>query len=169
MQRLIPLALLLCGFAAFASEPHSEQYSAAVRSLIAPNPRHRLHDASALNLFVGDVMAASAEAPDVDTWTILTVAFNESSFNPHARGKLSEIGIMQIHGVARQGCDLRTQRGQLVCGARLLQDGFEQCGSMAGSLTRYATGRCKTKSDRVKRIVNYRLRMAERLRKEFER
>lgn len=150
---------------AVAVEPdtQTERLSAIVRDLIAPAPRHRFHCDIALAEFIRDVQAASAEAPDVSAEKLLAVAFLESSFDPRARGTIGEIGIMQIHGVAAQGCDLRTQRGQLICGARLLQAGIEEYGSWRGSLTRYATGRCRSKSDRVRRIVNHRVRFAEKL------
>jgi hypothetical protein len=165
-MRLLPLIIFaLAASVAMATEPdtQTERLSSIVRALVAPAPRHRLHCDIAMAEFVRDAQAASAEAPDVSVEKLIAVAFLESSFDPRATGGIGEIGIMQIHGVAAQGCDLRTQRGQLICGARLLQSGIEECGSWRGSLTRYATGRCRSKSDRVMRIVNHRVRFAEKL------
>jgi hypothetical protein len=127
---------------------------------VSLTPRHHLNDAEARTAFVDELRATGA-AHDVDPALLAVVSFLESSWMTTAKGGIGEIGIMQIHGVAAEGCELVTRRGQLDCGARALRRSFEACGSWSGALTMYATGQCKPRTDRVKRLIEYRMKMWE--------
>jgi len=110
-----------------------------------------------------DDLTAAANEYDIDPYLLLTIAFYESSLQTTAIGGRGEIGLMQILGDAAQDCDLLTQRGQLTCGSRWLAKAYEVCGTWPRALTMYATGECKTKSDRVKRIIKFRISKWEEL------
>jgi hypothetical protein len=123
-------------------------------------PRHYLYDADARARFVAELRAAGA-AHDIDPALLAVISYLESSWMPGAVGGIGERGVMQVHGAAADGCDLSTRRGQLDCGAAWLRRSYDACGSWPGALTMYATGACKPRTDRVKRLVKYRLKMWE--------
>lgn len=148
---LVFLALAVAGRAR-AEDP----IEAEILSRIELTPRHRLHDQIARAEFVRDIYAVSA-AHDVDARVILMTSFFESSWRTDVIVGIGERGLMQLHGIAAEGCDLETQRGQLDCGARALRTALDACGSLRGALTMYATGKCTTKSERVKRLIEFRM------------
>jgi hypothetical protein len=150
------IAIVFLAVAIASSARAEDPLDAEIMRRIESTPRHRLHDETARTEFVRDVYAVSA-AHDVPARVILMTSFFESSWIVTARGGLGEIGLMQVHGIAAEGCDLRTQRGQLDCGAKALRNALDACGTLRGALTMYATGGCRTRSDRVKRLIEYRI------------
>ena len=121
-----------------------------------------------------------AEAEGIDPALFVAMAFLESSFDYKAVGAIGELGLVQVHGKAKRGCDLSTPRGQAECGARWLTVVSEDCGkavildkekclktgskgACSGGLSGYASGSCAA-SDRVVGLVLRRLRLANKIR-----
>jgi hypothetical protein len=74
---------------------------------------------------------------------------------------------MQIHGVSRDICeavglDVTNQRDNIDCGALLMHQAKERCGTWRRALYYYSSGKC-TGTPRAKRIVARRLRQIKRL------
>lgn len=150
------IALVFLALAVAGSARAEDPIETEILSRIELTPRHRLHDETARTEFVRDIYAVSA-AHDIAPRVILMTSFYESSWRTDVIGRIGEVGLMQLHGIAAEGCDLDTQRGQLDCGARALRASLDACGSLRGALTMYATGSCKTKSERVNRLIEFRM------------
>jgi hypothetical protein len=154
------LTLVFLAVAVASSVRAQDPIDAFIVEKVSLTPRHHLNGAEARAAFVAELRSTGA-AHDVDPALLAVVSFLESSWKTTARGGLNEVGLMQTHGVAAEGCELITRRGQLDCGARALRKSFEACGSWRGALTMYATGQCKPRTDRVKRLIEYRMKMWE--------
>lgn len=129
-------------------------------------PRHVVNrDPAWRKRLVAHIVEASAEY-GLDPFLMTVIMFCESSFKMSAVGKLGEVGLGQVHGLAARGCDLSTERGQVQCTARWLAYARSLCnGSDKQMIARYATGRtCDPPADsRLERLVNYRLRLRRRM------
>jgi hypothetical protein len=104
-------------------------------------------------VLVPDVVAA-AEAGNVNPALVAAIVSYESTWNPASRGKLGEVGLMQLNNWT--GPPLATPRAQLDAGIATLNHAYEVCGTVAGALSYYATG----KSCAVYRGARLRLRLA---------
>lgn len=102
---------------------------------------------------------------------LLVVKFYlESRFDIHKIGKkLGEIGIPQVHGVAKRGCELASAHGQMECGAVYLRSLVQACESktLQSALLVYMSGKCYP-SEKVWAIAEYRLGLYFRLVKKVE-
>jgi hypothetical protein len=154
------LTLIFIAVAVASSVRAEDPIDRFIVDKVSLTPRHHLNAADARAVFVDELRATGA-AHDVDPALLAVVSFLESSWMTTAKGGIGEIGILQVHGVAADGCELVTRRGQLDCGAKALRKSFEACGSWPGALTMYATGQCKPRTDRVKRLIEYRMNMWE--------
>ena len=159
------LAVLFVAICADSAWPSEDPLRAAVAGLVAPAPNHRLRKQSELTAFVSDVRTVEHET-EIDAYTIAGLAYLESSLRLDVTGSRGEIGLMQVFGAARVGCDLTTQIGQLRCGATWLRKCRDLCGDDRGMLTMYATGECRTRKERIKRLIKYRLAFVARLKGE---
>lgn len=135
-----------------------------IENWISLTPNHRLRDAETLQKFIENIETVSTKN-DVPATLILSVCYLESSMNLSSVGRRGEIGLMQVHGLAAMGCDLKTEIGQLQCGAKWLSFCRDKCGTWKGALTAYAIGECKTNSKTVKKMVEYRLKFWEKTKK----
>lgn len=164
MTRLIPAVMLVLAVAIDAHCSDDDGLDSAVRDLVATNARHPLVDDAARAAYVDDVRATEA-AHGVPAALLVTVQFLESSLMASAVGGRGEIGIMQVHPSMQAGCQMGTRRGQMDCGASILAAARERCGSWRGALTAYAqrSGRCTPDSERVRKLVEYRIAMWERI------
>lgn len=101
---------------------------------------------------------------------LLTVwFFGESSLKPHAIGARKEIGISQIHPsnfskCARASYDLKTDRGQIMCGAMLAAKGRDACGDPRAGWAWYASPAGCKGTPKAWRIVNRRFKQLKRIR-----
>jgi hypothetical protein len=82
--------------------------------------------------------------PELLIWIVIRF---ESSFDHRvvSTSKYKEKGLMQVTGVAKKGCDLTTQEGQIDCGTKWLRYCLDKCrGDILKGLTAYQTkkGRC---------------------------
>lgn len=102
----------------------------------------------AIREYIPLVVAYSKEF-GVDPLLVATVISHESGWRANVVGKSrSEIGLMQVHGVARgealrRRIPLSTPRGQLVAGVSWLKRGLDKCDDTVKALGWYMTGKCK--------------------------
>lgn len=80
----------------------------------------------------------------------------ESSWQPAAMGKLGEVGLLQV---MRSDAPLDDPRAQLDHGLKILRESYEECGTVVGAISKYATG----KSCRPYRGAALRVRMAAKI------
>ena len=176
MQRLIVLVSLILALPAMSGEPVEVAMLEAVEreteAAEVMNEEDRLNNAILYYLggaknhpmskwdnreaLIQDLIIAGDEY-GVSPYLLLTTAFYESSLLMTAVGSRGEIGLTQVHGDAKKECELDTQLGQLMCGARWLKKAHDVCGYWPGALTMYATGECRTKLPRVTRLVHFRM------------
>ena len=127
-------------------------------------PRHPMQRSPSERRRMAEYLASSAERWNVPVSLLVSMAWFETTFQFDLKGRShGEVGVLQVHGRAKRGCNLDTQSGRLDCGARWLASGRAQCGSMTGALVRYGTGECETRDDHVRVYVRRRLRLAKRL------
>lgn len=80
----------------------------------------------------------AADNYNIDPLIVIIVIWAETRGVLNVDGNIGERGLMQCHGVAADGCDLSTPRGQIDCGARWLRAKLDQCGGdVLGALTAY--------------------------------
>jgi len=80
----------------------------------------------------------------------------ESSWQPAAMGKLGEVGLLQV---MRSDAPLDDPRAQLDHGLKILRESYDECGTVVGAISKYATG----KSCRPYRGAALRVRMAAKI------
>jgi len=117
----------------------------------------------------------------LDPALFIAMAYKESSFDTSARGRLGELGLVQVHGKATRGCDLGTPEGQAQCGAKWLSRVVQECGGLvaldaekcrttgargacSGGLAGYASGSCSARTVRTAQLIRGRLKLAEKIR-----
>ena len=96
--------------------------------------------------------------------TAVVVASFESSFKTSATGDIGEIGMFQVipGSVCGRGFDLDTAGGQIAAGISCLAKARDACdGSLRQTLTMYASGSCKPRTKRTKKMITRRLRIIE--------
>lgn len=145
----------------FASEPGVENIQKSIQWLLRKNPNHQLNkNPEERNSFSQEILDQSQKY-DIDPYLLTAMIYLESTFRTNATGGIGEQGLSQVHGIAARGCDLKTPRGQIECGARYLRSRIDHCGSIRGGLAAYAAGRCKVKpGEKLFRVVERRLRLA---------
>ena len=141
MKKIISIAILSFVFALPFSAQALETRSidAAILWLVRRVPRHPVHRSDYRAELAAAIDAAALET-ELDAALILSIAYHESALRADARGRIGEIGLMQIHGVAAAGADLSTPRGQILAGTRWLRACVDRCRSIEGGIARYATG-----------------------------
>jgi hypothetical protein len=94
---------------------------------------------------------------NLDPLLVFLIMFEESSFRPRAIGRShGELGLMQVHGVAADGCELETPEGQIECGLNWLEKCYQKCKSTRGALYMYGTGECT--QPKPNKRVEYRIK-----------
>lgn len=96
-----------------------------ILELIKPAPNHPLNRDAELRTEIAGYFVEAGTEYNIDPVLLVVWSFGESSLRPDAKkGKLNEIGMFQVHGVAkkiceRMGLDVSTPSGQIMCGAGL--------------------------------------------------
>lgn len=132
--------------------------------LLSPAPNRLLYRDADSRTEMAREFVNAGEKYNVDPILLVIWSFGESSLKMDAKGALGEVGLFQVHGRHREMCsgfDLETMRGQIECGAMLIDMDRRYCGSMERGLMRYASGRCSG-TPRAKRIVKRRLKQWKR-------
>lgn len=127
------------------------------------------------------ILIDAAELEGLDPALLVAMAYRESGFRTGVTGKLGEVGLIQVHGVAARRCNLQTAEGQAMCGARWLARMISECGgyvvldsrrcqntlshaACGGGLAAYASGSCKVRTKRTAWVIRSRLQLAEKIR-----
>lgn len=149
-----------------------EALSAAMLPMLALTPRHPLRD-DARRLAFATVAVEVGHARRVPPSLLLAVMRRESSWREGQVGPGGEVGLMQVHPttVRHFRCrDMDTPRGQVDCGARVLRDAADRCGSWRQALHVYASRArtCRPASRRIEWIGRDRMNIARRLHNESQ-
>jgi hypothetical protein len=185
--KFVALALVLGGLLAFIQTTcelpvarADEAPAGAVAYLLDRDNAPKNDPRRALAKEYEEMLIDVAMVEGIDPALFIAMTFLESSFNPKAEGAIGELGLVQVHGKAKRGCNLETPRGQAECGARWLVTVSGECGgdvaldrerclktgsmgACSGGLAAYASGRCMA-SERVAGVVLRRFRLAEKIR-----
>jgi hypothetical protein len=121
----------------------------------------------------------AGQAYGIDPWLMAAMALKESGLNPFAKGRVGELGILQIHPKRRDARQVRFIRDEwyrLTCrrepgacqrevvrhAAHVLARSLERCGGdLKGALGLYNTGRCGGNRAYAKRVLLERGKMLE--------
>lgn len=109
----------------------------------------------------------------VSPWLLAAMAMKESGLNPLAEGKGGERGILQIHPRRKEASGLAIfkdgkrckkdpdpcQEEVVMLAAQILRDAIERCGSTAGGLRAYNSGRCNGATSYDRRVERELLRL----------
>jgi len=76
----------------------------------------------------------------LDPLLVAVVVSCESSWKTDATGGIGEVGLMQVHGEATRGFDVKTISGNLAAGTRWLATRIEKHGSVERGLKAYIGG-----------------------------
>lgn len=158
------LSLVSAGAVMARADERPGAVEIAVDHLTKIAPRHPLQRHPDRLRDLADHISEAAIKHQIPPLFFCALVYRESSFHTTARGDLGEIGLVQIHGRAADGCDLTTAEGQLDCGASWLARCVERCGSLAGGFSLYASGRtCRPDTDHLRRVVADRMHLWQRL------
>ena len=169
---ILVLLSVLCR-TVLAEEPsildRNEALQVAILSLVAEEPNHVLNRDLAARERLADALIDAGDEYDVSPYLLLVMAYRESSLKMSAVGKLGELGLFQLHGVAKESCSETLTDDPATharCGARWLRLSFEMCGgkSWGKAVSAYGAGRCDVgESSMWAERARSRVRMAERL------
>ena len=140
--------------------------------LMAETPNAELSRSMAAREALASEVISAAEKYDVDPILLTLWGYFESTLYQRARGKLGEVGVMQVHGKSRSVCesvglDVMKRSENIECGAILMDMNRRYCGSMDRDLLRYASGRCNG-TPRAIRKVSWRLRELDRWKRRLQ-
>jgi hypothetical protein len=183
---VIAIMLYLCGSApadtppeprgvsGASSSPSSDVIDRMIAHIVRNTPGNPMYRARR-RAILSDWIAVASAPYGVPDSLVVSVIFKESSFRRGqiGRGIGREIGYMQVHPeTGRQWrCDLRTPKGQIRCGCRILRAKYDLCHSWRGALRAYGSrsGKCNAgePGSKLVRSVDARLRLAEELEELF--
>ena len=173
MRYIIFLVLTILVFIPFRSHASmtEEAVSSSLIQLLKYNPNHKLRkDPKHLKRFTLAVLAA-ANTADVKAAAIIATSYAESTFKMNTKGKIGELGTMQLHGKAQWSyCRLKENRkinrklleDQLICGGHWLRMSIDICnGTYYEGFASYMTKKtCKPKRrTRLQWVVMRRLNL----------
>ncbi len=163
---LIILTLaIICGSFLWAKklQGNESKTDLAILHLVSDYKPHPANKKAYRKKLVAGFDSAAAKY-ELDPLLLVAMSYLESSFKSDVIGfKRGAIGLLQVHGVAAKGCELKTVKGQIHCGARWLDKGIKRCGSIEAGLYAYATGKCNGKATRAVRAVNKRVKLWKQL------
>lgn len=116
-----------------------------------------------------NIVVYESEKQDIDPMLSSVIISLESSWKPGSRGAIGEFGLMQVvpGGVCDNG-KLDTPEGQIQAGTACLALSREICGDdLKRILTKYASGKCVSKSKKTQSKIRYRIRAYKRAVKMF--
>lgn len=107
-------------------------------------------------LSVTPIIVDKARKYRLDPLVVAVLMSLESSYSQDARGKLGEVGLMQVHNSAireEYGDALETVEGNIDAGFKVLRMCLDKCGSESGMIACYGTGNCDANKVWVKMRV----------------
>jgi hypothetical protein len=141
----------------------------AIKYFMRAEPGKILSRDSEVRIDMAKAIVEASQTHGIPPLLLTTIVYNESTFEMTALGKLGEVGLTQVHGIAARNCDLATIPGQLECGAKWLAHYLPVCKSWEKSLTAYATrGFCVSTSKTTRSKIAYRMRQWKKIEKEVE-
>lgn len=93
---------------------------------------------------------------NLDPLLVAVVVSCESSWKTDAAGGIGEVGLMQVHGEAARGFDVKTVSGNLAAGTRWLATLIQRYGSVERGLRAYIGGGPRAKKAAAWRMKVYR-------------
>jgi len=150
---LILSAILVRDAQVLAEFPEKDQVQKSIKYLLRNSKQHVLNRSEeTLNRFSEAILQASAKSQV--PWEVITgISYCESTFRTKTRGKVGEIGLMQLHGVAWTYCEKMENReidkhsveDQFICGGHWFKHAMSKCkSSVEQGLSMYITGKvCK--------------------------
>jgi len=147
--------------------------TALIFNLLILEPNHPLNQNVELREVVASDMVHAGKRYGIPPDLLTVWFFEESSLRINAVGKKKEFGISQIHPCNFELCrslgySLDDSKGQMMCGAAIMDIGIRKCGTLTRGLWFYASNRGCPGTDRAKRITARRLRRVERLAKKLD-
>lgn len=127
-----------------SSQSHEEVVSAYLDWMFRRTDGRSLREAKKL---IPQVVAASL-AEDLDPLLVAVVVYCESTWSPKATGKIGEVGLMQVHGMATTGFDVTTIEGNLAAGCAWLASRIRRYG-FEGGMAAYVGGSVKRAEWRI--------------------
>ena len=142
-----------------------DQIIVALLWLTMLTPHNRVRTDPEYATEITNAVVAAQNDKGIPAQLLISVMYHESSFNSKAIGKLGEIGLGQVHGLAKRGCDLSTARGQVECSASWLARWKHECpgSDWHNPLVGYASGSCHSDSERLHRKIRMRESLARRI------
>jgi len=136
--------------------------------LIADTPNHMLNKNPKKMQLYAHAYIDAGKMYNIDPFILTDWSYRESSFKKNAVGKLKEKGLFQFMKRSAVICkgvhDISTARGQIMCGARIIDNSRTYCGSLERGLRQYASGSCIKAKEKVRR----RLKRVEKLKKKIK-
>lgn len=122
---------------------------------------------------MAEMIVMASKENNVPALLVTPMVYFESRFYTEARGKIGEIGLMQVHGVAARNCELKTAMGQLQCGTRYLRKLIDTSCAMTleTALSAYVSGQCVAYGkieDAVQKRINYYANLRNRFCGQFQ-
>lgn len=146
MSLFVAAATLTLAVRDLYAQTHAEEVEGvieAIQWLLRDAPKRPLTQDSEKQRRIAEAVVAVGQKRGICPYLLLANAFAESSLKRHVRGTIGERGMMQVHGAAIKGCNLKTYHGQLDCGARWLQRSIGRCGSVRKGIAAYMSGSCR--------------------------
>jgi len=141
-------------------------YNAAVLSLVDGAPNRKItKDYFYRADLVATIVHISNEY-NIDPMLMIATLYRESSFKMNVTGKIGEKGMGQVHGLAKRGCEMSTEYGQIDCAASWMAKMIKQCGSVNNGVSAYLSGKCKP-TGKVLAAIRRRVGLAKKLNKRF--
>jgi soluble lytic murein transglycosylase-like protein len=150
----VGLVILLYGHCAQAAEKTTTQKAL---SIVCPGSE-----------YLAEYVDSASRRYMVNRLTLVAQIWSESRCNPKAIGAMGEVGLMQLHGVAKNGLkrhQLLVPRTNIFTGARWLSLRERDCGSAFWGLSGYNAKTCKGGRRYARRV----LKVVRRIRKAMER
>jgi hypothetical protein len=107
----------------------------------------------------------------VDRYLLAALAYRESGFDPNALGEQNEFTVMQLHPRSKAGRETASfckghpaqcERAAILAAARVLSEGYRECGTEALALGYYRSGKCVA-GPGARRVLEARERMVAAL------
>lgn len=145
----------------------------AIKYTVTPNKNISIFPYSGTKVFtdleyrlkLADAFKKASEHFDLPIGILITIGYRESIFRPGLVGPNGELGLMQVGKFGRKKCkeyctEINSIEGGIFCGACWFNMGKQQCkGDLTKAVYAYASGKCTSKSERTKRVVDKRLKL----------
>jgi len=106
---------------------------------------------------LASIVEAESRESRISAELVIAISFRESSWQPRARGRRGERGLMQIHGKCLKGVDNDPfdPVENIRAGIRCLETCLETCGTLPRALYMYATGECGRPEYRERMVLRW--------------